>query len=65
MFTIKGDYTEYKSKTFRLPVEILEVLENEAVEKNTSLNKVIIQCLEYAVANLEDTVTPSADHKLK
>ncbi len=54
MLTIKGDYTDYKSKTFRLPVEILDVLEKEAVSKNTSLNKVIIQCLEYAISNLED-----------
>lgn len=53
MFTIKGDYTEYKSKTFRLPSEILDVLEKEAVAKNTSLNKVIIQCLEYAISNLD------------
>lgn len=53
MFTIKGDYTEYKSKTFRLPSEILDVLEKEAVAKNTSLNKVVIQCLEYAISNLD------------
>lgn len=58
MFTIKGDYTEYKSKTFRLPAEILNVLEKEAVAKNTSLNKVIIQCLEYAISNLDSSNLP-------
>lgn len=53
MLKIKADYSEYKNKTFRLPVEILSVLEEEAVKHNTSLNKVVIQCLEYAIQNLE------------
>ncbi len=53
MFKIKADYTDYKNKTFRLPVEIISILEEEAVKNNTSLNKVVIQCLEYAIQNLE------------
>jgi hypothetical protein len=28
-------------------------LEEEGVKNNTSLNKVVIQCLEYAIQNLE------------
>lgn len=54
MLVIKKEYDEYVNKTFRLPVEIIETLNAVAKEKNTSLNKVIIQCLEFAIENMDD-----------
>lgn len=53
MFEIKKEYNEYVSKTFRLPTEIIQRLEVEAQKNNTSLNKVVIQGLEFAIQNLK------------
>lgn len=52
MFKIqKGSYSE--SKTFRLPIELIERLETLAAQNNISLNQLVIQCLNYAIDNLE------------
>lgn len=45
----KEKYSSYNSKTFRLPTEIIEKLEEIARENNTSVNRIVIQCLEYAI----------------
>ncbi len=45
---------ESVNKTFRIPVNIVERLETLAGEYNTSVNKIVIQCLEYALDNLSD-----------
>lgn len=55
MLIIKKEYNDYVNKTFRLPSEIVDTLEEVAKNKNSSLNKVIIQCLEFAIENIEDT----------
>ena len=52
MFSLKRDETI--SKTIRIPVKLVEKLEKLADEKGLSLSKVIIQCCEYALENLED-----------
>ena len=57
MLVIKKEYNEYVNKTFRLPTEIVDTLEGVAKDKNSSLNKVIIQCLEFAIENIDDTNT--------
>ena len=51
--------TSYPSvnKTFRIPVNIVEELERIAGEHNTSMNKVVVQCLEYALANIQTDAT--------
>lgn len=49
----KEKYSEYKSKTFRIPVEIINQLEQLANENNTSVNKIVIQALEYSLAHTE------------
>lgn len=54
MLIIKKEYGEYVNKTFRLPTEIVETLEEVAKDKNSSLNKVVIQCLEFAIENIAD-----------
>ena len=45
---------ESVNKTFRLPVPIVEQLEALAGKYNTSVNKIVVQCLEYALENIAD-----------
>lgn len=45
---------ESVNKTFRIPVHIVEQLEYLAGKYNTSMNKIVIQCLDYALANISD-----------
>ena len=45
---------ESVNKTFRIPVHIVEQLERLTGKYNTSVNKIVIQCLEYALANISD-----------
>ena len=53
MFRIQpASYSE--SKTFRLPIELIERLETLAAQNKLSLNQLVIQCLNYAVDNLEE-----------
>ena len=52
MLEIKNEYTDYTTKTFRLPVAIVEKLDQIAREHNTSMNKVVIQSLEFAIQNI-------------
>lgn len=53
MFRIQKGY-ESQSKTFRLPTELLERLGVLAARNKLSLNQLVIQCLNYAVNNLEN-----------
>jgi predicted HicB family RNase H-like nuclease len=52
MFKIQKGY-DSESKSFRLPIDLIERLEGLAGQNNISLNKLVIQCLNYAVDNLE------------
>jgi predicted HicB family RNase H-like nuclease len=52
MFKIRKGY-DSESKTFRLPIELIEKLEVLAAQNKLSLNQLVIQCLDYAVENLE------------
>lgn len=54
MFKIQKGY-DSESKTFRLPVELVNQLEKLAAQNKLSLNQLVIQCLNYAVSNLEPT----------
>lgn len=60
MFKIQKGY-DSESKTFRLPIELIEQLEELAAQNKLSLNQLVIQCLHYAVANLDPSDT--ADKK--
>lgn len=51
MLEIRGGY-ETKSKTFRLPGELVGELEKIAVKNKVSLNQLVIQCLEYALKEI-------------
>jgi len=52
MFKIQKGY-DTETKTFRLPIELIERLETLAAQNKLSLNQLVIQCLKYAVDNLE------------
>lgn len=51
MLEIEKGY-ESVNKTFRIPINIVEQLERLAGENNTSVNKVVIQCLQYSLNNI-------------
>ena len=53
MFKIRKGY-DSESKTFRLPIELIEKLDILATQNKLSLNQLVIQCLTYAVDNLGD-----------
>jgi predicted DNA-binding protein len=53
MFQLKKGYDEYSNKTFRLPVRIVDRLEKLSAEYNLSVNKIVIQCIEYALNNMD------------
>lgn len=54
MFRIQKGY-DSESKIFRLPVNMIKQLEKLAAENNLSLNQLVVQCLNYALENLENT----------
>ena len=41
------------NKTFRIPANIVEQLEYLAGVNNTSVNKIVVQCLQYALENIQ------------
>ncbi len=52
---------ESVNKTFRIPVHIVKELEQLAGKYNTSVNKIVVQCLEYALENISDDDANSSD----
>jgi len=52
MFKIQKGY-DSESKTFRLPIGLIEKLEVLAAQNKISLNQLVIQCLNYAVDNIQ------------
>ncbi|MBR1751892.1 MAG: toxin-antitoxin system HicB family antitoxin [Ruminococcus sp.] len=56
MFKIQKGYN-HVSKSFRLPEELVEKLDKLAFENNLSLNQLVIQCLNYALDNMEEEDT--------
>lgn len=55
MFKIQKGYNAHVTKSFRLPEELVEKLDKLAFENNISLNQLVIQCLNYALDDMEDT----------
>ncbi|GEM_PF-237843 len=45
---------EYINRTFRLRKELVDRMETICNEKNISLNKLTVLCIEYALDNLEE-----------
>ena len=54
MFVIKKDYVEYENKSLRLPKDLIDKVQDLANQNSLSFNKVIIQCIEYALDNMEN-----------
>lgn len=42
------------TKTFRLPIELAQQLEAIAFNYKLSLNACVVQCLEYAISQLDE-----------
>lgn len=55
MFKLKKKDTEYENKSLRLPVDLINEVQRLADKNNMSFNKVIIQCVAYALENMEET----------
>lgn len=49
----KIEKPEMTNKTFRFPVELIERMHKIAQENGISLNKLVIQCCEYALKNMK------------
>lgn len=45
---------EYVNKTFRISKELVDEMNDVCDKKNISLNKLVVMCIEYALANLEE-----------
>lgn len=51
-FVIQKGYS-CESKTFRLPENMVNILEKLAVDNHLSLNNLVVQCLQFAMQNLD------------
>ncbi len=47
--------TEYVNKTFRMPLAFIQDLERIAQKEQVSMNQLVIQCCNYALAHMEET----------
>lgn len=54
MFKLKKDYSEYEYKSLRLPTNLIRDVQELATKNNLSFNKVVIQCIEYALDNIDN-----------
>ena len=52
MFELKKEESEYENKSLRLPKELIDKVQVLANEYNMSFNRVVIQCIEYALNNM-------------
>ena len=50
----KIEKVEMTNKTFRLPLDLVNRLQTIAQNNDVSLNNLVVQCCEYALANLVD-----------
>lgn len=55
MFKLKKEYTVYENKSLRLPKDLIDEVQKLATENEMSFNKVVIQCIEYALDHTEKT----------
>ena len=56
-FHITGGYDSTVTKTFRLPSHMAEKLNSIAYNNNLSLNALIVQCLEYALSQMDENTS--------
>ncbi|MCI8963969.1 MAG: hypothetical protein HFG37_09695 [Eubacterium sp.] len=53
-FKLTQDYVDYENKSLRLPKILIEKVQDLANKNNQSFNKVVIQCIEFALNNIEE-----------
>lgn len=53
MFRIKKDRIEYENKSLRLPTDLIEKVQELADQNDISFNKVVIQCIDYALDHMD------------
>ena len=54
-FRLKKEYTDYENKSLRLPKDLIEKVQQLANDNEMSFNKVVMQCIEFALENIEDS----------
>lgn len=54
MFVIKKERIEYENKSLRLPVDLIEKVQELADKNDLSFNKVVIQCIDYALDHMDN-----------
>ena len=61
MFKVKKERVEYENKSLRLPEDLIKKVQEVADANELSFNNVVIQCIEYALKDMEgenETNTP-------
>lgn len=53
MFKIRKTDIEYENKSLRLPIDLISEVQSLADENDISFNKVVIQCIRYALDHME------------
>lgn len=53
MFHIKKDRIEYENKSLRLPTDLINKVQELADKNGISFNKVVIQCIDYALDHMD------------
>lgn len=53
MFRVKKDRIEYENKSLRLPTDLIEKVQGLADKNDISFNKVVIQCIDYALDHMD------------
>ena len=54
MFIVKTD-PEMTNKTFRLPVDLVQQLDEVAKQKKISMNNLVLQCCQYALGDMDES----------
>ncbi len=52
MFEIKKDNIEHENKSLRLPKDLIDKVQALADKNDVSFNRVVIQCIEYALSGM-------------
>jgi len=48
---------EYINKTFKIPVKLADQMNKICDNKNVSLNKLVVKCIEYALDNSDMNIS--------
>ncbi len=57
MFKIEKESSEYENKSLRLPTDLINQVQALANENNISFNRVVIQCIRYALSHMDEKNT--------